>query len=70
MTTIDDQAKLVTAIQTALRKAKAERNSKSLSAAAGMIDGHEFLSLPEAAQQDLLHQYAGAMLACTGALSP
>lgn len=67
--TLDEQAKFITDLQRALREAEARRDKRALERGAGMIDGPEFTILPERVQEDILAQYAGAMLAVTGAFS-
>lgn len=71
---LDAQAAFLTKAQETLRQARDEGGSplgqKMLRTGAGMIDGHEFMALPEAAQEDLLALYAQAMTRVSGSLMP
>lgn len=42
---------------------------KMLRLGAGLVDGHEFLALPEHCQEDLLALYGAAMLRVSGGLA-
>lgn len=66
---LDAQEAFFTQVQKLLRDAANKQDTAALSRAAGMIDGIEFLALPEGVQTDLLHQYSGALFKTTGAMS-
>lgn len=57
---IDEQAMFLTLLQQVLRDAITRRDKKMLQRAVGMMDGPEFMSLPEVAQEDALHHFAMA----------
>jgi len=60
---IDEQAMFLTLLQQVIRDAIARRDKVMLDRAAGMMDSPEFMALPEGAQADALHHYAGADMA-------
>ena len=68
--TIDEQAEFITQVQQSLRTAQNKLDRKALEAGAGMIDSAAFMALPEKVQEDILAQYAGAMVRVTGAFTP
>ncbi len=74
MTALTDSADFLTKAQHTLRQARdkgpTQRGQKLLREGAGLVDGHEFLALPEAAQEDLLLLYAQAMRTVSGSLMP
>lgn len=74
MNTLEAQSLFLTKAQQTLRQARDEGPNelgrKMLRLGAGMLDGDEYLALPEAAQEDLLLLYAQAMRNVSGALIP
>lgn len=74
MTTLAAASAFFTRVQFTLRSARDEgptpRGQKLLREGAGLVDGHEFLALPEGAQEDLLALYAQAMRMVSGSLMP
>lgn len=66
--TYDTQAAFLTELQKTLRAARDQRSDKLLDRAGGMIDGPDFLALPEAAQTEMLELYARAYFVTRGAL--
>lgn len=73
MTTTDSSAAFYTKAQQTLRQARDEGptplGQKMLRMGAGLVDGHEFLALPEQCQEDLLALYGAAMLRVSGGLA-
>lgn len=73
MTALTDSAAFLTKAQHTLRQAREEGPSplgqKMLRAGGAMLDSHEFLALPEAAQGDLGAMYAEAHYRVVGGLA-
>ena len=69
MTTLDQHAEYMTAVQQACRKARDSRKKMDLERAAALLDSDRYDALPSEAQIDLAAAYGAAMIAVTGAFS-
>lgn len=73
MKTLDTASDFYTKTVQTLRQARDEGptplGQKMLRLGAGLVDGHEFLALPEHCQEDLLALYGAAMLRVSGGLA-
>lgn len=70
MTSLDVQAAFITDVQRACKLARDSKKNTDLLKAAALIDSPRMNDLHEWVQDELLADYAHAMVVATGALTP